>query len=102
LKYKTLTFTTRQLNSASLTTTLPPEWHTISVWTCVSVALPVASVGLHGKVEQSVILAHPETPKSKYPCFDVVLIDEDPDSTEPRDGIKCESAQLILFYYVIF
>ena len=53
-------------------------------------ALPVAGVDLYGKVERSVILAHPETPKSKIPCFDVVLVDPDPDSPDPQDGIKGE------------
>ena len=90
--------TSRQLNGVSLTTALPQEWQTISVWTRVSVALPVASVELYGKVEHSVILARPETPKSKIPCFDVVFVDEDPNSSEPQDGIKSEFIEFALLY----
>jgi len=95
-KQENPTVTTRQLNSLSLRTALSPEWQTISVWTRVSIALPVASVELYGKVERSVILACPETPKSKIPCFDVVFIDKDPDSFEPQDGIKSECIHFIL------
>jgi hypothetical protein len=67
---------------------LPEAWNSLAVWTQVTVTLPVVDVD-DGQCQKQTILARPPpaSGKSKFGCFETVLVDEHSRITEKQQGI---------------